>query len=448
MALNAIQLQNLKPKSADYRMPDDDGLYVLVRTNGVRLWRFDYTLHGTRRTLSIGEYGEEREGKVTLARARRIHADAIEAVAKGEHPVSPAQARRLAEAAAKATAAAEKAAEADAEQRAFGRLADEWLAARKVGNSPKTYARDERCVSYLKGGYRTGKGFGHVPVEQVETAHLSDLAEKFNKPSRIRVISAARKIMAVAKRKGWIKHSPFADVDFNEGLAKHRERKRPAITDEAKFAQLLRDIDGYDGRGHNLTRYGLKLLALTFVRPDTMAKARWQHFDLLKAQWVIPFASLKMASQRAETGEAVEDFVVPLSKQAVALLRELHEITGKGRYLFPALGVGRNPGDVMSENTLNSALHALGYKDVHCAHGFRSSASTILNRQRNGDGRRMFDRSLIELQLDHQDGSTRAIYDRDDALPERIGLMQYWADLLDTLRGGGRSKAKYLEAVA
>lgn len=446
MALNAIQLQNLKPKAADYRVPDEDGLYVLVRANGAKLFRYDYSL-GTRRTLSIGEWGEG-VGKISLAQARRLHADAMEAVAKGVHPLSPAQARRLAEAAVSAQAAAEQAAKVEAEQRAFGVLADEWLAARKIGTSAKTYARDERSVGYLKDGYRTGKGFGHVPVEQVETAHLSDLAEKFNKPTRIRVVSAARKIMAVAKRKGWIKHSPFSDVDFNEGLAKHREKKRPAIVDEKKFGQLLRDIEGYNGRGNNLTWYGLKLLALTFVRPDTMAKAEWRHFDLDDAQWVVPFEELKMEWLRTEKREALEDFVVPLSRQAVALLRELREITGRGRYLFPALRVGRNPGEVMSENTLNSALHALGYKGVHCAHGFRSSASTILNRQRLADGRRMFDRSLVELQLDHQDGSTRAIYDRDDALPERIELMQYWANLLDTLRTGGKSKAKHLRAVA
>lgn len=446
MALNAIQLQNLKPKAADYRVPDGDGLYVLVRVNGAKLFRYDYSLE-TRRTLSIGEWGEG-VGKISLVQARRLHADAMEAVAKGLHPLSPAQARRLAEAAASAQAAAEQAAKVEAEQRAFGVLADEWLAARKIGTSGKTYARDERSVSYLKDGYRGGKGFGHVPVEQVETAHLSDLAEKFNKPTRIRVVSAARKIMAVAKRKGWIKHSPFSDVDFNEGLAKHREKKRPAIVDEKKFGQLLRDIEGYNGRGNNLTWYGLKLLALTFVRPDTMAKAEWRHFDLDDAQWVVPFEELKMEWLRTEKGEALEDFVVPLSRQAVALLRELREITGNGRYLFPALRVGRNPGEVMSENTLNNALHALGYKGVHCAHGFRSSASTILNRQRLPDGRRMFDRSLVELQLDHQDGSTRAIYDRDDALPERIELLQYWADLLDTLRTGGKSRAKHLRAAA
>jgi len=446
MALNAIQLQNLKPKDRDYRVPDEDGLYVLVKVNGTKLFRYDYSL-GTRRTLSLGEYGEGA-GKLSLAQARRLHADAIEAVAKRQHPISPAQAKRQAELRTQADAEAAEQAKLDAAERLVGAQADEWLAARRVGHSIKTVARDARSVAYLKDGYRGGKGFGHLPVDQVEAAHLSDLAEKCNKPTRDRVVSAAKKIMGIAKRRGWIKHSPFSDVNFNEGLAKHREKKRPALIDEAKFGQLLRDIEAYNGRGNNLTWYGLKLLALTFVRPDTMAKAEWAHFDLRKARWTIPFAALKMEWLRSETGEALEDFVVPLSRQAVALLRDLHEITGKGRYLFPALGVGRNPGEVMSENTLNFALHSLGYKGAHCAHGFRSSASTILNRQRLPDGRRMFDRSLIELQLDHQDGSTRAIYDRDDALPERIELMQYWGDLLDTLRTGGKSKAKHLQAVA
>jgi integrase len=295
-------------------------------------------------------------------------------------------------------------------------------------------------VKYLRSGYRRGKGFGHLLVEEVESAHLSDLLEVFNKPTRIRVLSAAKKIMSVAKRKGQIKVSPFADVDFSEGFKKHREKKRPAITDEAQFGELLRKIEAYEGRSNNLTWYGLKLLAYTFVRPDTVAKAEWARFDFNRARWVIPFEALKMEWLRAETGEAMEDFVVPLSKQVIAMLRELHEITGKGRYLFPGCG----DAEVMSENTLNNALHALGYKAIHCAHGFRSSASTILNRQRV-NGRRRFERELVEIQLDHLDSSTRAVYDRDDCMPERIELMQFWADKVDELRDGGKPK---LRAVA
>jgi len=446
MALKAVQVENAKPnteENRDYRVADGGGLYLLIRPNGSKLWRYDYRLDGVRRTLAIGEYDRLGDGKglFTLAQAREEHQRAREAVARGEHPVSPAQ--RAAKAKAEADASAQG--EADAAARTFGAVADQWLAAREVGNSPKTYARDARSVLYLNTGYRGAKGFAQVPVDQVETAHLSGLAEKFNKPTRIRVVSAARSIMAVAKRKGLIKHSPFSDVNFNEGLAKHRSTKRPAITDEARFGELLRQIDGYEGRSHNLTRYALKLLALTFVRPDKMAKAEWKHFDLDNARcWTIPFEELKMEWLRTEMGEAQEDFVVPLSRQAIELLRELQEITGKSKYLFPGCG----DADVMSENTINYALHSLGYQSIHCAHGFRSSASTILNRQRTDEGRRRFETALVEIQQDRLDASTRAIYDRDDLMPERIELMQFWADKIDELRDGKTKPRRRLGAVA
>jgi integrase len=141
------------------------------------------------------------------------------------------------------------------------------------------------------------------------------------------------------------------------------------------------------------------------------------------------FEGLKMATERSEAGKSEDDYVIPLSRQAVALLRELHKITGDDEYLFP----GRGDGRTISENTLNYALLGLGYKGIHCAHGFRSSASTMLNRERV-NGRRRFERELIEMQQDRLDASTRAVYDRDDRLPERVGLMQFWADKIDALR--------------
>jgi integrase len=177
----------------------------------------------------------------------------------------------------------------------------------------------------------------------------------------------------------------------------------------------------------------LKLLALTFVRPGTIQKARWCDFDLNRARWVIPFATLKMAHLRSAIGEAEEDFVVPLSRQAVALLHDLHKITGHREHMFPASGA--SSGRTISENTMNLALYAMGYRGSHCAHGFRASASTILNRQRNKDGRRKFDPLLIEFQLDHKDRTVRAVYDRDDCMPERIELMQFWGDKIDAMRG-------------
>jgi integrase len=137
-----------------------------------------------------------------------------------------------------------------------------------------------------------------------------------------------------------------------------------------------------------------------------------------------------MATQRKEAGEQEDDYLVPLSRQAVALLRELRKITGESKYLFP----GQYTGETMSENTINYALHALGYKGIRCAHGFRSSASTTLNRQRTAEGRRRFERALIEIQQDRLDASTRAIYDRVPLIAERIELMQFWADMIDQMR--------------
>jgi integrase len=426
LKLTAITITNMKPRQADYRRADGGGLYILVRPNGSKLWRYDYRLGNVRRTLSIGEYDRHGDGKYgfTLAQARDEHEKAKTAVARGEHPASQSQ---------KAAADVEI---TESVHGAFGVIADDWLATRKINLSPKSHARDVRSVTYLKEGYRTAKGFGGLDVELVEPSHLSDLLEVFNKPTRIRVLSAAKKIMGLAKRRGVIKVSPFSDIDFNEGFAKHKVKHRPALTDPERFGDLLRKMDAYEGRIDNLTWYALRLLALTFVRPGTVAAARWAHIDLKAAMWLVPFEHLKMATEREDAGKSQDDYIIPLSRQAVALLRELHKISGESEYLFPGYG----DGPTISENTINFALHGLGFKGVHCAHGFRSSASTLLNRERL-NGRRRFERDLIEMQQDRLDASTRAVYDRDDRLPERIELMQFWADRIDEYRSGKPTKA-------
>ena len=275
--------------------------------------------------------------------------------------------------------------------------------------------------------------FGTVPIVDLDYAlHLLPILKVVNHPTRIRLHSTARNIIKFAKAHGeWPKDrpSPFADIAFEAGFAKHKEKHRPAITDPVKFGQLLRKIEVYEGRGDNLVGYALELLALTFVRPGTIASAKWAHFNLKGATWVVPFEGLKMATEREEAGKSEDDYIVPLSRQAVAVLHELRKITGDGEYLFPGRGNGRT----ISENTLNYALHGLGYKGIHCAHGFRSTASTMLNRERL-NGRRRFEPELVEMQQDRLDASTRAVYDRDDRLPERIELMQFWADRIDEMR--------------
>jgi integrase len=239
--------------------------------------------------------------------------------------------------------------------------------------------------------------------------------------------------MGFAVGRGYIDINPFVGVNFTAAFTSPNEtrEKRPALVDAAAFGALLRKIDIYEGRNDNIVGYGLRLLALMFPRPGELAGAQWAHFDLdVARKWSVPFAELKQRTERKLNDKRVDEpFEVPLSRQAIALLRELHKLTGHCRFLLPGRGQSRT----ISENTLNVALKALGYDGQHCAHGFRSSASTLLNKERI-DGRRRFERELIEVQLDHVDDSTRAIYDRDNLWLERAELMQFWADKIDQLK--------------
>jgi integrase len=410
------------------KLSDGAGLYLVIPQAGSKWWRFDYRFAGKQMTLSLGVYGPDKP-QVNLAEARD-RADALRRqVADG---INPSDSRKTLRATNRKTLRATDKAirEAESSGRPFGEIADEWLLNR-TGKSVRTNERDRRSVRYLKEGYRGTAGIGAIAVDKVILKDLFPLLRTFNAPTRVRVQAAAVKIMAYAKVAGLIAVSPFTDAKFADGFVEHTPTKRPAITDENQFGYLLRKIDAFEGRANNLTWFALKLLALTFVRPGTVQKARWQDFDLNRARWVIPFATLKMAHLRTAIGEAEEDFVVPLSRQAVGLLRDLHQITGHKEHLFPSERGNRT----ISESTMTLALYAMGYRGTHCAHGFRASASTILNRQRNKDGRRKFDPLLIEFQLDHKDRTVRAVYDRDDCMPERIELMQFWADKIDAMRG-------------
>ncbi len=424
-------IKNAKASDKPRKLGDGNSLYIVIPPTGSKWWRFDFRFEGKQQTISLGAYGTEADGGVTLAAARDAAENARRLVREGSKPSGTRNADKV------------DAPTAESGPRPFGTVADEWLKTRRPAAAEgldekearrrfKTYDRDARMVEYLKDGKETAPGFGALAFDKITLSNLSPLLKVCNHPTRIRLVSTVRKLIPYAKVHGdWPndRPSPFVDMDFGAGFAKHKEKHRPAITDPDKFGHLLRKMEAYEGRGDNLTGYALELLALTFVRPGTIAAAKWAHVDLSKAFWVVPFETLKMATEREEAGKSADDYIIPLSRQAVALLRELRKITGNGEYLFPGRG-----SRTISENTINYALHGLGYKGIHCAHGFRSSASTMLNRERI-NGRRRFERELIEMQQDRLDSSTRAVYDRDDRLPERIELMQFWADRVDEMRG-------------
>ncbi|MCP1761908.1 tyrosine-type recombinase/integrase [Bradyrhizobium japonicum] len=427
-----VQVRNLKPAAEDYRRTVGGNLYLLVKTNGSKLWRYDYKIQ-TRKTLAIGAYPD-----ISLSDAMTARDAAARLVKRGIDPKDHRDQERRVEAERKAA------------ESSFGDDADGWLKTRE-GSAKKTYLRDELMVRYLKEGADGIPGFGAINTDQVALSNILPLLNHFNHETRRRLLSTARNVIAFARVHNHFpqdRQSPFAEIKLGDGFAPHQATNRPAIIQPDSFGDLIRQIDDFEtiipsmsARRRKLIRYALQLLVLSFVRPGTIETAEWDHFHLGKEQsfWILPFAKLKMRTERAKKGNK-DDFVVPLSRQAVALLRELRTITGNSRYLFPgadrkATTKMKASSGMIAEGSLNNALHSLGYKGKHCAHGVRSSASTMLNRERV-DGRRRFEPALVEMQQDRLDASTRAIYDRDDRLPERIELMQYWADMVDTMRAG------------
>lgn len=205
-------------------------------------------------------------------------------------------------------------------------------------------------------------------------------------------------------------------TDLQGALEPLKVQHHAAITEPKAVGALLRAIEGY--QGNFVTQCALRIAPLVFVRPGELRAAEWTEFDLDAAEWRIPAERVKMRSQH----------IVPLSTQAVAILRELHPLTGTGRYVFPSVRTNTRP---MSENTVNGALRRLGYaKDEMTGHGFRSLASTLLNEQG-------WHRDAIERQLAHAErDAVRAAYNYADHLPERRKMMQAWADYLDGLRDG------------
>jgi integrase len=197
-----------------------------------------------------------------------------------------------------------------------------------------------------------------------------------------------------------------------------------AITDPKQFGALLNAIDGY--QGHPVTMYALQLAALTFVRPGELRNAEWSEINLEAAEWSIPQSRMKEK----------QPHLVPLSKQAVAILKDLQRHTGTSDYLFPSLRSVKRP---MSDNTMNAALRRMGYtKSEMTTHGFRSSASTMLNEMGANKPKLGINRELIETQLAHKRPGVEGIYNRSHLKKPRAKMMQRWANYLDDLRAAAK----------
>jgi integrase len=393
MALTDTALRAAKPKQTPYKLFDEKGLYLLVAPTGGRAWRFKYRIQGREKLLSLGLYPEVA---LTKARVRRDAARSL--VADGIDPSAKKKAERMAQA------------------NTFEAVAREWLELQSKKLSPRTYAK--------KLGWFEGLLFPHIGRHPIASITAQDLlgalrrieSKGFHETAH-RARSGAGNVFRYAVATGRAERDLTADL--RGALAPVVTENRAAITEPARIGELMRKIHAY--RGQPATEAALKLAPLLFVRPGELRGAEWKEFalDAAHPEWRLPARRMKMG----------EEHVVPLSRQAVAILKELHPLTGGGRYVFPSLRGGHRP---ISENTVNVALRTLGYSgDEMCGHGFRAMASTCLNEQG-------FPPDVIELQLAHAErNEVRAAYNRASRIPERRKMMQKWAEYLDALREVG-----------
>lgn len=403
MPLTDTAVRNAKPgvtpagKTTDkpYKLGDAGGLYLEVTPSGGKWWRLKYRYGGKEKRLSLGVYPD-----VSLKDARQRRDDARKLLA---NDVDPAENRK-----------ATKAAKVERAGNSFEVIAREWYAK----NSPNwAENHGKRILQRLERDLFPW--IGGRPIAEITAPELLAALRRIEARGAVETAHRAHQncgqVFRYAIATGRAERDPSPDL--KGALPPMKQTHLAAITDPKAIGALLRAIDDYQGQF--VTKCALRLAPLVFVRPGELRKAEWAEFDLDKAEWNIPAERMKMR----------EPHLVPLSAQAVEILRELHALTGGGKYVFPG---ARTNGRPMSDNAILAALRRMGFaKDEMSGHGFRAMARTILDEvlQVRPD--------YIEHQLAHavRDPNGRA-YNRTAHLAERRKMMQLWADYLDKQKAG------------
>lgn len=391
MPLTDAKVRNAKPAEKPLKLTDGGGLYLEVRPTGAKLWRLRYRIDGKENVFAIGSYPE-----FGLADARSEREKTRPLIRQGIHPSHNRQAERLAISAANANT--------------FEAVAREWIKKKAPGWTPYYLRQVERFMAADVFPF-----VGRLPIRNVSAAHLLEILDRIEARGASTVALLVRQWSSAVFR--YAVATLRADADPAAALkgAIHRpkvQHHKPLSREQVvDFSRALEQYGGY-----RTTVIALRLMLLTFVRTVELRKAEWSEFDLDRAEWRIPAERMKMRKPH----------IVPQSRQAVDLLRELHTHTGGRRLLFPNY---RRPNECMTATTLNRALERMGFngKDSigFSAHGFRATASTMLNEM----GYRS---DVIERQLAHAErNKVRASYNQAEYLEERRQMMQAWADEVD-----------------
>lgn len=413
--LGAKQVENAhwlpkEKRGKDYkdRLFDGGGLFLWLRPDGAKWWRLKYRrpTNGKENLLSLGTYPETPLGKARERReeARRLLADRID----------PGEQRKQSKRESEGRAA-----------NSFESVAREWY-----GKQAHIWVPHHASDVLRRLEANLFSEIGEKPIAEINAPTLLAAVRKIEargaRDLAHRVMQVASQVFRYGVATGRCERDPAPDL--RGALAPHKGKHLAAVTPD-ELPELLRAIDGYEHVGDKLTSLALRLICLTFTRTGETISATWDQFSDLDGPaptWIVPASERKLT--RSEKEDPSNVHVVPLSRQAVKLLREIRAIGGGSPYVFP----GRNPDRPISNNTMLFALYRLGYKGKMTGHGFRTVASTILNEAG-------FRADVIERQLAHSErDEVRGAYNRAEYLPERKKMMQRWADILDNLVKGAK----------
>lgn len=397
MTLTAAEIKGFKPAAKAYKRADGKGLYIEIAPSGSKLWRWKYRVGGKEKRLALGAWPE-----TSLAKARELRDEARKQLNEGEDPA-------LRRKKAKATAQFEAA-------NTFAAIGAEYIEKKMVGEglAKRTIDKARWHLDLLS------PAIGKMPISDVDPQMLLAALRKLEARGTYETAKKCRgfasRVFRFAIWTGRAEYDPAASL--NGALTTPKAKHYAAILDPGKLGELLRVVDDYDG--HPITKLALQITPHVFVRPGELRHAEWEEFDLEAAIWRIPAG--KMKARRAHA--------VPLSRQVLSIIEELQPHSGGGEYVFPSFYTPKRP---MSENTVNGALRRMGFsKDEVTAHGFRATASTLLNESGK------WNPDAIERALSHGDSdAVRGAYSRGNYWEERVQMAQWWSDYLDQLRSGG-----------
>ena len=394
MALSELKIKAAKPMDKPYKLADEKGMYLQVQPTGGKLWRMNYRFDGKRKTLAIGIYPD-----VTLAAARAKRDEARRQLTNG---VDPSSYKREA-----------KKARLKSVANSFKAVSLEWLQTQRQIWSPDHY---NRIMARLDNN--VWPWMGNTPVADVRAAGILDVLRRIEKRQAFymagRVRETIGKVMCFAVATGRAEIDPTPSL--RGALTVHVEKHMASVTDPTRVGELLRMFDAFSGT--HTVRSALLLAPYVFARPGELRKMRWADLDLDGGLWELDRGSMKMR----------RDHIVPLSKQAVELIRDMEPLNGHLEYVFAG---ARDPKRPMSDAAVNAAMRRLGIdtQEELTGHGFRAMARTILRE------RLKYEAEVIECQLSHaKKGDLGDAYDRTQFLDERVSMMQAWADYLDKIK--------------